>query len=65
MPGPPLGPSYRTITTSPDWIPPSESRIPSQASSWLSNTLAGPENRKIDSSTPAVLMMQPLVAMLP
>ena len=36
MPGPPLGPSYRMTTTSPaaTWPP----RMPSTASSWLSNT---------------------------
>ena len=63
MPGPPRGPSWLMMTTSPDFtcLP----RIPATASSWDSKTTAGPEKVRIDSSTPAVLTMQPFSAMLP
>ena len=49
--------------TSPSRTPPL--RISSTAASWLSTTRAGPENFRIDSSTPAVLTTQPSSAMLP
>src|SRR5581483_781039 len=63
MPGPPRGPSYRMITTSPaDTAPP---RIPETASSWLSNTTAGPENSHSSDGTPAVLMIEPSGARFP
>ena len=39
--------------------------MPSHASSWDSNTLAGPLKRKMSSLTPAVLTMQPSGARLP
>ncbi|CFW44307.1 Uncharacterised protein [Bordetella pertussis] len=40
-------------------------RMPSTASSWLSNTRARPVKTHCDSSTPAVLTMQPFSARLP
>ena len=63
MPGPPLGPSYRMITTSPALTWPA--RMPSTAASWLSNTTAGPEKWKSSSGTPAVFTIAPSGARLP
>src|ERR1700728_3581720 len=63
MPGPPRGPSYRMITTSPALT--ALPRMPSTASSWLSNTLAGPVNVSSSSGTPAGFTIAPCGARLP
>ena len=63
IPGPPFGPSCVMTTTSPlTTLPP---KIPSQAASCESKTLAGPANFQILSSTPAVFTTQPSCAMFP
>ena len=63
MPGPPLGPSYLITTTSPDLTLPAS--IPSQASSWLSKIIAGPEWVSICFATPALFTTEPFGARLP
>jgi len=63
MPGPPRGPSYLITTTSPERTEPL--RMPATASSWLSNTTAGPENVHSSSGTPAVFTTAPSGARFP
>ena len=50
-------------TTSPALTAPP--RMPATASSWLSNTTAGPENVQSSSGTPAVLTIAPSGARFP